>query len=313
MALDVLSEVLSTLELSSRPWFRAELRGPFAVSVPAADESEHGATIRFHVATGGNCTVSVAGRNPIDLAAGDLILVPHGSAHVIADQAGREPIRLDQLTGAAGVDGIGPLLHGEGPDCTTVVCGEFAFGSLALHPFLASLPPELHLRADATTNYGWVEQVMRHLENEARQRRTGHLEVIRRLSEILLIEVLRIRTAGTELGALGALADPQMLRALEAIHETPADGWSLDRLARVAGQSRTRFAATFRDRVGMPPMKYLATWRMQKARGLLTQTASSVGEIAQRVGYSSESAFNRAFREQFGSPPGAWRKARTGA
>lgn len=305
MARDVLSDVLATLELSSEPWFRAELHHPFGVAVPPA--ADGGGTIRFHVATENACTIAVADRAPVRFRAGDLVLVSGGAAHVLSDAPGRESVPLAEVLGG-GFAGIGPVELGDGPDRTVVVCGEFRFGESALHPFVGSLPPLLHVPGDGATSFEWIEQVLRHIEREARIRPTGHVEVIRRLAEILLIEVLRTRLDDGEIGALSALADPQLGRALQAIHDHPETTWKLEQLARIAGQSRTLFAERFRERMGLSPMKYLTAWRMQKARRLLASGNDPVGVVARRVGYVSDSAFNRSFREHFGSPPGAWRR-----
>jgi AraC family transcriptional regulator, activator of mtrCDE len=302
---DVLGEVLDALELTSQLYFRAELTSPFSIKVP--EESGH---IRFHVAAEGPCTIALAGRPPLALGAGDLVLVPHGAAHVLSDTPGRPARPLAALLDESGFDGSGPFVCGGGGVRTVLVCGHFAFGEPGLHPIVASLPELMHVRAEANTGYRWMEQLLRHIESETRARRTGFLEVARRLSEILLIEVLRAYAEEGHPGALGALADPQLGRALAALHAEPEADWSVDALARVAGQSRTLFTERFRERMGTSPMRYLVAWRMRKARRLLAGGAVSVAEAARRVGYRSESAFNRAFREQFGAPPGVYRKSR---
>lgn len=305
--MDVLGDVLSALELSAWPWFRAELGHPFAVAVPDTSGQTAGA-IRFHVAGAGHCVVEVAGQAPLRFGAGDLVLVPGGAAHVLSDAPGREAVPLETAIASSGYGGDGPLVLGDAPPRTTLVCGEFRFGDPGLHPFLASLPPLLHAAAHDSAGYGWIEQVLRHLERESQGRQTGHTAVIRRLAEILLIEVLRARQ--DETGALSALADPQLARVLAALHAEPEADWSLERMARAGGMSRTLLAERFRERLGVPPMRYLATWRLQKARALLAAGALPVGDLARRVGYASESAFSRAFREQFGAPPGAFRRQR---
>ena len=304
--MDVLSEVLAALELSAWPWFRAELGHPFSVAVGRSQEGE--GTIRFHVATEGPCVIEVEDAPPRHFGAGELVLVPGGAPHVLSDAPGREPVPLEAALGAAGFDGNGPLVVGDGAPRTVVVCGEFRFGTPALHPFVETLPPLLHLGSSEKAGFGWVEALLGHLEQESRARRTGHQEVMRRIAEILLIEVLRAHAATPGIGALSALADPQLGRALTALHDRPAADWSLDRLARLAGLSRTVFAERFRERMGMTPMKYLGAWRLQKARRLLVESEASVGEVASRVGYASESAFSRAFREHFRATPGSVRR-----
>lgn len=307
MSVDVLGEILNTLELSSQLYFRAELGAPFAIAVPA----EPG-VIRFHVVAHGPCHIALAG-DTVPLRPGDLVLVPHGSAHVLSDAPGRPATPLAEALESSRFDGAGPLRFGGDAAKSVLVCGHFAFGEAILHPLLASLPPMMLLRSDAGSGYAWIEQVVRSLEGEARNRRIGYVEVVRRLSEILLVEVLRAYADRGDLASLAILADPHLGRALAAMHAEPDRSWSLDELARIAGHSRTLFVERFRARMGVAPMKYLASWRMQRARRLLARPDGSVADVARRVGYASESAFNRCFREHFGASPGRFRRARRGA
>jgi AraC-like DNA-binding protein len=304
---DLLRELLATLEPSSQLYFRAELGHPFSIAVPEA-----AGVIRFHVVAEGPCTLTLEGREPVSCAPGDLVLVPHGAAHVLSDAPARTPRALAAVLEESGFDGSGPLRSGDaGADGSVLVCGHFAFSPALLHPLVASLPPLLHVRAGETRGYGWMAQVLGHIERETRLRRPGHAEVTRRLSEVLLIEALRAHADREGPAALSALADPRFGRVLRAIQAQPEADWSLETLARLAGQSRTLFAERFRERVGMPPMTYLAAWRMHTARGLLRQAGLPMAEVARRVGYASESAFSRSFRAHFGTPPGAWRRAHT--
>jgi AraC-like DNA-binding protein len=122
----------------------------------------------------------------------------------------------------------------------------------------------------------------------------------------MLIQALRlhISDAGEErIGWLFALSDDQLGRALHALHEDPSHAWSLQELAQVAGMSRSSFAQKFKDKVGKPAMEYLLDWRMLKAADLLATTDKPVGEIAQSIGYESESAFSAAFKRVMGYSP----------
>lgn len=256
----------------------------------------------------GVCTVALDAAEPVRCGPGDLVLVPHGAPHVLSDAPGRPARPLAEALSESGFDGTGPFASGGSGPRTVLVCGHFTFGAGTLHPVLTGLPPLLHVRAGATRSYAWLDPVLRHLEGETRLARAGSGEIVRRLSEILLIEVLRACAEAGETGALAALADPQLGRALEALHADPARAWTLAALARCAGLSRTLFAERFRTRLGVSPMRYLAHWRVHKARRLLQERGCSVAEAARRVGYASESAFHRAFREQFGAAPGLWRR-----
>jgi len=300
---DVLGEVLGALALRSQLYFRAELAAPFAVAVPAEPD-----VIRFHVVARGACHVALASGEATELCAGDLVLVPHGAAHAVADAPGRAPTPLPDAIARSGFDGSAALRHGGDGAVSVLVCGHFAFGAGELHPILASLPPLLVLRGEGSASWAWVEAVVRHIEHETGTPHIGSDAVVRRLSEILLVEVLRAHAAANGDSALAALADPHLGRALAAIHAEPHAAWTLDALARRAGHSRTVFVERFRARLGMTPMQYLQAWRMRTARRLLAHSERSVGEVARRVGYASESAFHRAFRDHFGAAPGAMRE-----
>jgi AraC family transcriptional activator of mtrCDE len=301
---DVLSEILGTLELSSQLYFRAELGAPFAIAVP-----ERADVVRFHVVAAGYCVIGLPDGPSLECGPGDLVLVPNGAAHEIADTPGTSPQLLDSVLQERGLDEAGRLRHGGPGPVAVLVCGHFAFGEGPLHPVLSGLPHLLHIAAGASSSYAWIGHVVEHLEAEARLQRSGHREVLRRLSEILLIEVLRASAEAGAGGTLSAIADPQLGRALEALHAAPERTWSLEALARVAGLSRTLLAERFRERLGISPMRYLAHWRVQKARHLLEAGRCSVAEASRRVGYRSESAFHRAFRARFGVAPSSIRPA----
>ena len=103
--------------------------------------------------------------------------------------------------------------------------------------------------------------------------------------------------------ALAGLRDPVVGRALALLHERPAHDWSLPSLAKDAGVSRSTLADRFGDLVGLPPMQYLARWRIQIAAPLLADGDAKVAAVGRQVGYDSEAAFSRAFKRIVGKPP----------
>ena len=302
---DLLSEVLDTLELESSVYFRAELSRPFSIAVP-----ENTNVVRFHIASEGSCVIATEGHAPLHFEPGDLVMVPHGAAHTLSDSVPPDPRPLDEVLDASGFDGEGPLVYGGGGERTTLVCGHFGFSSAVTHPFIDTLPRLLQLRREHGPDYSWVEQMLAFTEHESRTRPRGWQGVVERLSQILFVYVLRahLEQDRANAGALNALADRQLSAALECIHSSPATDWTLDTLAQKARMSRTAFVRKFNATCGMAPMRYLTHWRMTRARHLLTQTEASAGEVAAQVGYASEAAFNRAFREHFDQPPARFRR-----
>jgi AraC-like DNA-binding protein len=143
--------------------------------------------------------------------------------------------------------------------------------------------------------------------------RAGGEAVLARLSELMFVELVRryLATLPEEnVGWLSGLRDEQVGRALGKLHGQPANDWSLDTLAREVALSRSVLAERFAHHVGVPPMQYLAQWRMQLAASLLTGTTHGLAEIAEQVGYGSEAALSRAFKRLVGVAPTDWRRGK---
>ena len=303
---DILSDVLNTLELESSLYFRAELTSPFSIAVP-----ENPGVIRFHIASGGQCKIRTNDSNIVEFGHGDLIMVPHGFAHVLSDSEHNNPEALSRVLDQNSFEGQGPLVYGGGGAQTTLVCGHFSFSQSLVHPFLRNLPQILVLKQNEGVSYAWIEQLLAYAEEESKKQSMGWHTIIDRLSQILLVCVLRKYTQqdSQTIGALAALADSQLSACIQAIHGSPARDWTLDELARKANMSRSSFVRKFRNICDMSPMQYLTHWRMQKARYLLVKEAQSTATISEQVGYSSEASFSRAFKEVFGAPPATYKRS----
>jgi transcriptional regulator GlxA family with amidase domain len=158
---------------------------------------------------------------------------------------------------------------------------------------------------------GWLEEAIRFLAAEASSDRAGRAALLTKLSEALFVETLRRwMTALPEehTGWMAGARDAVVGRALALMHRQPSRRWTLDTLAHDAGASRSLLAERFARYLHEPPMAYLARWRLRLGASLLATTAHSVLEVAGRVGYESEAAFNRAFRRAYGLPPGRYRR-----
>lgn len=155
---------------------------------------------------------------------------------------------------------------------------------------------------------GWIEQ-------EQQRDEAGSTEIIRRLSEVITLEVGRFelsrRTLVCDLPS-GDKVDPRIWRAIAAFSHKPEQQWTVERMADVANMSRTAFAVHFRKMVGMSPLKSLRQLRMQRASSALAMKGTRpVGELAHAMGYGSEAAFCRAFAKEFGMPPGRYGQQET--
>jgi AraC-like DNA-binding protein len=319
MSNDTLSEVLRAVRLTGAVFFSVDARGPFAIeALPSRDlkpllmpGSEH--VIEYHVVTGGSCWGGVAGDHGVRLEPGDIIVFPQGDAHVIASGPGMRGSPTDAVVRRA-LTGRLPLqvVHGEGNEGAQLICGFLGCDARPFNPLLSALPRVMHVRREQTGD-GMLEHFVRMALAESTAGRAGGEAVLARLSELMFVELVRryLATLPEEnVGWLSGLRDEHVGRALGKLHGQPANDWSLDTLAREVALSRSVLAERFAHYVGVPPMQYLAQWRMQLAASLLTGTTHGLAEIAEQVGYGSEAALSRAFKRLVGVAPADWRRGK---
>lgn len=313
--MDVLSDVLHHVPVRGTVTGECELRAPWGFVMPERDEAS------FHIIARGGCYLLRDG-DVVSLAAGDLVLIPQGAPHSLADDPSRDPVRLDALVRAESTvtqRGCRRFVGGSEGATTTLICGHFSF-ALGGHHLRAHLPEVIHLRTSDDPTVGWLEQSLRFISREARNTEPGAQMAVDRLVDLLFVQALRAwlrpLSPAARPGWLGALADAKLGEALRLLHEAPAKPWTVDALGRAVGMSRSGFAARFAKLVGEPPLRYLMRWRMTlAAQRLRVDSSVSVGEIARSVGYESEAAFSTIFKRYHDAPPSSWRRdqARTGA
>lgn len=309
--MDVLSDILMRMNLKGSLYFRTSFSTPWGVEVPSYSD-----VARFHYAHVGRCFVRVEGQAElVTLEQGDLLIIPKGRSHRLFGDPVAEPdvLPLDRVLELSGFTGEGALIYGgDTPDSETqLICGHFAFDTMARHPLLDKLPPFLLLRNYGESSGKWLETTLQMIGEEAGRGQIGGDMIALRMSEIIFAQALRVFIAseGAKAAGLQGFADPQLLRALTALHGAPAKAWTVADLARAAGMSRTSFAMRFSRAFSMTPMTYLVGWRMQIARHVLRHTREPVAAVAERVGYASEAAFARVFKKDAGVTPAAFRKA----
>lgn len=191
----------------------------------------------------------------------------------------------------------------EGAD---VVCASIDFGVGDENPLLRGLPALLGVPLAQMPGLDLAQQL---LFSEAKASRCGHGAVVDRLTEVLVIQLLRHAMAHqlVDGGVMAGLADPRLSKALSALHADPARAWNLDAMAALAGMSRARFAAHFTRTVGTPPGDYLTGWRLGLARTLLRK-GMAIKQVAADVGYASPGAFGRVFLQRLGTTPTRWQQ-----
>lgn len=302
---DLLGQTLHLLRLSGTLYCRAELTAPWAIDMPALP-----GCLMFHVVTAGRGWLEAPGMQPRLLLPGSLTLVPHGAGHRIrSDQhAQAEPlfdIPVEQVS-----DRYEVMRHGGGGQLTQALCGVVRFDHAAAHRLVQCLPAVVQIDSWSEDDASWLQSTLRFIAKEASALRAGGETVITRLADILVIQALRAwldSAPEATSGWLAALRDKQIGKALAMIHARPEHDWSVAALAREVGMSRSAFSARFTLLVGEPVMQYLTQWRMQLARAQLQEGRQTLSVVAGQVGYQSEAAFCRAFKREFGVPPGSSR------
>lgn len=311
--MDLLTDALQSFHLGSALLYRGDVTAPWGIQfTPHSWEAD--ACLHFVVA--GCCIMEVEGipGPPVTLNAGDLVILPHGHAHILRDSAQGSPaapVRSIESLETGGYCATGILLYGGGGEETQLICGKFFFQGGVTNPLLRSLPPVLLVRGEMGKAVQWLAGTLEFLACEASSDRPGAATVLARLSDILFIQAIRaylIQMPSEEQGWLRAMTDPEIAPALQAFHRAPADTWTVETLARRACLSRSVFAARFTERMGEPPLQYLTRWRIHLAVGLLQDSDRTLAEIAERVGYASEAAFSKAFKRWTGSAPGTYRR-----
>lgn len=303
--MDALADILSSLRLGGGIYFRCEFSAPWGMNIGETQVAE------FHVITRGSCWVKVSGADaPVCLNAGDLVMFPHGHAHLLLDAPETPAMPPAELIGERAIENYGPVVYGSGGNPANILCGYFEFDRKARSPLMEALPPFIHLKGTDATEFSWLQTTINFISSEIRSVRPGTAAVVNRLVEVLFIQIMRAYVAQTETppGILGAIADPKLGRAMNAMHQRPDHPWSLDALAQQAGMSRTAFAQRFNALARLTPMHYLTMWRMQKAKEMLVSSNMSMLAIAEKVGYQSEASFGKAFKKCMDISPGACRR-----
>jgi AraC-like DNA-binding protein len=303
--MDPLADVISVSKVRAALLARMRARDPWGIAIP--DDG----CMYAHAVTAGVCWLRIDGRPPIELMPGDVVLLPHGTAHELASGPTGPVQPYDELAQDPAGNGAIEL---DGPGAATrLICATYTHDRSVAHPLISLLPELIHVPAGGDGGADATEAVLRLLTAELAGRPPGSALVIDRLIDVLFVQLLRswITEAGSapDRSWIRALRHPDIMRALELFHGRPAEPWTLERVSAELHMSRATFARRFSDLVGEPPLTYLTRWRMELAASDLRETSDPVSEIAHRVGYTSEYAFTRAFGRSRGTAPTHYRAA----
>jgi AraC-like DNA-binding protein len=332
MSQDTLSDVLRSVRLRGAVFYYVSGGRDWAAEAPPSKDIapavmagvDH--VMEYHVVAQGDCWCAIVGEKPVRLAAGDIVVFPHGDAHVLSSAPGMRAdpnigwyyeTKIEQLPFRVAYHGMTPpsaeLPEGVASQ-TTLVCGFLGCDLRPFNPLVDTLPRMLHLREP--DGGGWTGQFLRQAVAESQSKRPGGEALLERMSEMMFVDAVRryVDTLPEEsTGWLAGLRDRYVGRALALLHAKPAESWTIDELGRQVGLSRSALHERFVQLIGQPPMQYLTQWRMQVAAGLLRSGNANVASIALEAGYDSEAAFARAFKRATGLPPATWRRQASAA
>lgn len=304
---DPLGEALYLVRMNGVFYSQTEATEPWGVVMPPFANC-----MSFHVVTRGGCWLEIEGQASVYVRAGELALVPHGRGHLLRSNPGATLMgRVDELPQQMVSEHYSLLRCGGGGARSTLICGVVSFDQPTVGRLLELLPPVIHIDT-ADDRDSPIGAALRLMSAELRSLRPGGEAVTTRLADILVIEAIRSWLASdpaARTGWLGAIQDPQLGRAIAAVHRSPGEEWTVESLAREAVMSRSAFAARFTELVGEPAMRYVTRCRMDVARSRLERGDATVGAVAAELGYLSEASFSRAFTRTLGSSPGAVRRA----
>ena len=319
--MDALSDVLKSVRLEGAFYLNAEFTAPWCIrgecSVPSVRERLAGAehVVFFHFLTEGGCKVRLAdGGEALDVAVGDLILIPQDDKHLMGSDLHLAPMEADSLVDSdAATDGdFVQMRHGGGGAATRFVCGYLACSRSVCRPLLDALPRLLRIPIGDGPAAVLLRELFRVGVRESSVSGPGAESMLAKLSELMFVEAMRRYAESLPpegKGWLAGVRDAQIGRALALLHGEPGRTWTVDELAREVALSRSALAERFAALVGEPPMQYLMRWRLALAAQTLRSGGDAIARVAERSGYESEAAFSRAFKREFGMPPAAWRKA----
>jgi AraC-like DNA-binding protein len=289
---DPLAEIVTLLRPRMKFSKIASGAGPWRLRKEGDGHLFYGAVVE------GSCRLQVEGREPLTLEVNDFVLIPAAADFIMTSlHPGAEGMALSEPTRLpSGEFRLGDL---EGPVNVRNLVGHCAFASPDAALLVSLLPDLVLVRGEAR-----LATLVAFVGEEARTAKPGQEVVLAHLLEVMLIEALRSAASlGASPGLLRGLADDRLAAAIRRMHEAPGRGWSVAELAREAALSRSAFFERFGREVGVAPMAYLLTWRMALAKGLLRRGGGAVAEVAEKVGYSSASAFSVAFARHVGMAP----------
>ncbi len=306
--MDALSEVLRLAQFQANVTLDATAHEPWCLSVPASQSVS-----RAYVVLAGECHLAPAGGDEVTLRAGDFAFIPGGEAHVIGSPLDAPAVSLASLVRTPVAGEMHPVRLGGTGAPTRVLALSFTCERHLADPLLAALPRIVFVDLTGAAALEWLADSLSLVLSASDAPFLGSVATRARLAEIVLIEALARYVQSRPPGGRGWLAglnDRYLGRALALVHGRPSESWTVEKLGRAVGLSRSALAERFGDVMGEPIFAFLTRWRLQLAADALLASTRPIQAIAKEAGYESAGAFSVAFRRAFGKPPSVWRRKR---
>ncbi|WP_154793903.1 AraC family transcriptional regulator [Occultella kanbiaonis] len=303
MSTDQVSEVFDLVDV------RGVLSGGFVARDRWVSRGPLQSPLKFFAVVSGRARLTTDGIDaPLELEAGDVAMLNNRAWLELEGGSGDGPPREIRP------EENGPLAVIDHHTADAIVGGRIDLNPAGRTLLMQALPPVGHLRGSGSSATN-LRGTLHRLFEEVRLRRIGAEFAIRQHVQLLVLEMVRAHVEQADLppGWLRVLTDERLRPAVAMMHADPGEPWSLADLAGAAAMSRTSFAEHFRTVAGVPPLTYLARWRMLLAQRALRDDEVRVGDLAARLGYGSESAFSTAFKRQVGLSPLRYRQSLTSA
>lgn len=310
---DLTSELLMGMRLYGVNYQRIALHAPFGLQY---DEAPGRA--QLHFVGRGSLLIRSASGVIYPLQAGDALLIPHGKAHALLSDVDAVCEPITTFSRKPICDSVCAI--NDASDTTTCpndsdvilfsACMAFELGGM--QPLVHTMP-DVMLVSTLLGQYPEIQPILDAMERETRDRKAGFAGILSRLADVVAAQIVRgwvENGCGKGSGLVQALRDPRLSQAMAAMHRSPGENWTVERLARASGSSRSVFAARFHSATGMTPLRYLTELRMRLAVERIVNEGEAVESVAFHLGYGSLAAFSRAFKRIIGTPPGALRAGR---
>ena len=318
--MDALSDVLRTAHLTGGVFLHAEFFAPWCMAArvpaehcaPALGPASH--LIIYHYVIEGDLRIRVDGEDGAghEIGAGEVVVLPRNDRHLMGSDLGLPPVIGTDIVRPPKDGGLFSIHHGGAGQRTRMICGYLGCDRAEGNPVLSALPALLKLKVEEGGAAEWIRSTFQYAAEEVAAGRPGSETVLAKLSELLFVEAVRRYAEALppdQTGWFAGLREPHVARALALLHRDIKRHWTVDDLGREVGLSRSALADHFVRLIGVPPMHYLANWRMQVATDRLRNSNASLAQVAETVGYESEAAFSRAFKKTFGTAPATWRRS----